>query len=146
MEDRSQAEDLIRELGETVRNYDSSDPLEDLVRATPPQLLRAPIGEWEFMDHDFQKRWVASNTQGYSTEDLFLDCDRSIEARSAYLTEYLREAVVDTDAFTQDDRDAVRSLASEGPRTGMKGFVSMRSGRAQLQMRPCKATGMRTSL
>ncbi|MHA3724198.1 hypothetical protein ACXR2T_10000 [Leucobacter sp. HY1910] len=111
-------DDLIRELGEIVREHDESDIISDLARNTPPQLMRAPVSQEDFGDPDELRRWMASdeNLYGYTRDELYNGSDeRSADAREAYLTGYLRRAGVSVDAFTVEDKENIRTLATDGP-------------------------------
>ena len=99
------------ELREFVEQCDTSEPLPQLAKNTPPQLMRAPI-------HDDitagMRSWAEH--EGVDPQMLaFGDFDEAAGLRVKYLTERLKTAGFNPDTMTDEDRAEIVSLATEGP-------------------------------
>lgn len=103
-----EAQDEMREF---VEGCDTSEPLPQLAKNTPPQLMRAPI-------HDDitagMRSWA--EREGVDHQMLaFGDFEEAAGLRVKYLTEQLQTAGFNPDMMTDEDRTEIVSLATEGP-------------------------------
>lgn len=108
-------EELTQEAQDVMSDHifenDTSEPLPALVRNTHPQLMRAPIksnvtaglGDW-------------AESAGVDRDKLLSGHhEDAAELRAKYIAEQLKLAGFDPDTMTDEDRDEIMSLATEGP-------------------------------
>ena len=106
---------VLDEVSEIIRDYDTSDPIPQLVRNTPPQLMRAPLGAHDLTDSAVMDAWLQQNEYGYTLDDVLYDSSENYaEARTDYLAHYLR-AEAGISELSEEDAEALRDLATEGP-------------------------------
>jgi hypothetical protein len=95
-------EDEQNEARYAVEARDDSDPVKDLLRTTPPQLMRTSLGQpAALLSHPC---WASGDRQ---------DDTRGFEARRNAIEELLKKAGVDTDV--EGVPEAIEDLVTEGP-------------------------------
>ncbi|MBC9927354.1 hypothetical protein [Leucobacter sp. cx-169] len=99
--------DALEAVQEVVENHNTSDPVRDLAKNTPSQLMRTQLGA-DFMDN--QTAWRDEHGPLYDGHD-----DAVYPSRAAYITDHLQKAGVDTASFTVEDRENISLLATDGP-------------------------------